>query len=189
MKTLLIAALVVTPMMARERHRLGMPMPDRLPVPAARATAPAVPAMLAEAVGRAVEDKLFAGGRKSVVERACTFLGCRYGAGRRGPDRFDCSGFTGYVYQLEGITLGRSSRDQYLQGASVAQVALQPGDLVFFAPRASSRGINHVGMVVEGRGDGTFSFIHAASNGIIISQSTEPFWRNRYVGARRIIGI
>lgn len=182
---LMLAAL---PLLARERYPHGTPMPDRLPVPAAPATAPEVPEVVKEAVAQAVDKKLHSAARQSLVDRARLYLGCRYGAGRRGPDRFDCSGFTGYVYEKEGVTIGRSSRDQFQDGIPVVSFLLQPADLVFFAPGGSSRRINHVGMVVKADGNGTFSFIHAASNGIIISHSTEPFWRSRYVGARRIIG-
>ncbi len=125
-----------------------------------------------------------------IVHVAKDYIGCKYGAGKMGPDRFDCSGFTSYIYLLHGITLGRSSRDQFLQGRVVNDPRmLQPADLVFWTGSNSrSKDVGHVGIVVSVDEDtGEFTFIHAANTGIQIDQSTMEYYAKRYRGARRII--
>lgn len=112
------------------------------------------------------------------------FIGTPYRYGANGPDRFDCSGFTTYVYNHFGIRLPRSSRDQFSVGKPVRNPSqLQPGDLVFFARKGK---IFHVGMAVESMGD-HFTFIHASTSaGVIISRSDEKYWEPVYYGAKRI---
>lgn len=125
-----------------------------------------------------------------IIMTAKDYIGCKYAAGRQGPDRFDCSGFTSYIYQFFGITLGRSSRDQFLQGHEIRNTrALQPADLVFWTgSNARRKEVGHVGLVVDVNPDtGEFTFIHAASTGIQIDSSTMDYYVKRYMGARRII--
>ena len=66
---------------------------------------------------------------------------------------------------------------------------LRPGDLVFFSSPRSGKGVGHVGIVTSADNENqTFNFIHAAiGGGIEIQKSTAPYYKKRYVGARRII--
>ena len=113
------------------------------------------------------------------------YRGARYSRGAMGPNRFDCSGFTTFVYKLNNVQLKRSSRAQYTQGIPVTTENLHKGDLVFFSGSRRGSNIGHVGIVTDVNGT-DFSFIHAAENGVIISRSSEYYYRVRYVGARRI---
>lgn len=125
-----------------------------------------------------------------IITMAKDYIGCKYGAGRMGPDRFDCSGFTSYIYLQFGYLLGRSSRDQFLQGRVIQDMrTLQPADLVFWTGSNSrSKDVGHVGLVVSVNEDtGVFTFIHAASTGIQIDESTMDYYAVRFRGARRII--
>ena len=125
-----------------------------------------------------------------LVTVAKSYIGCRYGAGKTGPDRFDCSGFTTHIFGLHGISLGRSSVDQFLMGTPVDdQRRLRPGDLVFWTGSNSRRKeVGHVGIVVSVDVEtGNFSFIHAARTGVQIDQSVADYYARRYRGARRII--
>ncbi len=127
-----------------------------------------------------------------IITTAKDYIGCKYKAGRMGPDSFDCSGFTTYIYQFFGITLGRSSRDQFLMGREIYDTKnLQPADLVFWTGANShSKDVGHVGLVVDVNEEtGEFRFIHAASTGIQIDISTQDYYAKRYRGARRIIEI
>lgn len=115
--------------------------------------------------------------------------GKRYQMGANGPNAFDCSGFTSYVFAKFGIKLERMAAAQYTQGHAVDRKNLRPGDLVFFT-RSSVRGVGHVGIVysVDKQHD-SFKFIHASvSKGITIDDfSTSAYYIKRYVGARRIL--
>jgi len=128
--------------------------------------------------------------RRALVETAMKYKGCKYKLGASGPKRFDCSGFTSFVYKQYGIALNRTSSDQYLQGTAINDMReLKPGDLVFWRGRdAKSKRVGHVGIVVEADPNtGNFSFIHAAMTGVQIDQSVTFYYRQRFVGARRII--
>jgi|GEM_PF-789127 len=122
--------------------------------------------------------------RDSIINIAMTKLGAPYHFGSPGPNSFDCSGFARYVFKQAGISLLRSSREQYKQGEKVEGLDdMSAGDLVFFARRGN---IYHVGIVVSVDGN-HFKFIHASYSGIVISDSAEPYYRSHYYGAKKII--
>lgn len=124
-----------------------------------------------------------------LLSEAKSHTGKRYRHGAKGPNNFDCSGFTSYVYNQFGYKLGASSAGQYNDGVKVEKDDLRPGDLVFFSSPRSKGGVGHVGIVVSADNEKqTFSFIHAAiSGGIQIDNSTAPYYLKRYIGAKRII--
>jgi len=123
----------------------------------------------------------------NLLDEAFRHIGDRYRSGASGPHAFDCSGFTSYCFAKVNIRLRRSSREQYQQGVPITKGQLQSGDLVFFNGWGRGRGIGHVGIVVEVDGaTKSFSFIHAASKGITVSDSRDPYYASRYVGARRV---
>lgn len=114
-------------------------------------------------------------------------IGKPYVHGAKGPNRFDCSGFSSYVYKQFGYNISPGSRIQYTQGEKVDRHDLQKGDLVFFTSRSSGNNVGHVGIVVSADNKtGKFKFIHASIRGVKISDF-EGYYVPRYVGARRII--
>jgi cell wall-associated NlpC family hydrolase len=119
-------------------------------------------------------------GSNSLVSRALSLQGSPYVFGGTSRSGFDCSGFTKYVYAASGISLPRTSYDQFSSGASVGKNDLQPGDLVFFSTYSS--GASHVGIYMGGG-----RFIHAANpnSGIEVSSLSDSFYSSRYLGARR----
>ncbi len=123
-----------------------------------------------------------------LLSEARSHLGKRYSRGSKGPNAFDCSGFSSYVYRQFGYKLSPSSRDQYTQGEKVERKELRKGDLVFFKGRSVSGGVGHVGIVVNADENGNFTFIHAStSRGITVSNCNEPYYASRYVGGKRVI--
>lgn len=125
---------------------------------------------------------------KDLLSEAHRHLGKPYSRGSKGPSAFDCSGFSSYVYSQFGISLGASSRDQYLQGDPIERKELREGDLVFFTGRRGGGPIGHVGIVVSAdNATGTFRFIHASNTQGITVASSGGYFSGRYVGARRII--
>ncbi len=132
--------------------------------------------------GKTLSDKVVAYARK--------FLGVPYKLGASGPSRFDCSGYTTYVFKHFGYTITPYTGAQFKEGRPVHGYAdLQKGDLVFFGKRGSVRDIGHVGIVVSvDYNRGSFRFIHAStSGGVIESESTQSYYMMRYIGARRIL--
>ncbi len=127
-----------------------------------------------------------------MVDYAKRFLGTRYRLGSTGPKAFDCSGFTSYVYKNFGITLDRTSRQQYLQGDRVSVGNLRPGDLLFFSSRSAGRGnVGHVAMVVSVDPQSqTCRFIHASVKKGVTYQTfpDNGYYSRNFIGARRILG-
>jgi cell wall-associated NlpC family hydrolase len=122
--------------------------------------------------------------RNEIVERAESFIGVPYRWGGASPsDGFDCSGFTMAVYRLNGLNLPRSSSAQWKIGSRVDRHQLSKADLVFFATSGGKQ-ISHVGIYVGGD-----SFIHAPgrSKRIRVSSLSNPYFKQRYVGARRYL--
>lgn len=123
-----------------------------------------------------------------LLSEARSHIGKRYSRGSKGPNAFDCSGFSSYVYRQFGYSLSPSSRDQYNQGEKVERKELRKGDLVFFKGRSLKGGVGHVGIVVDADEKGNFTFIHAAtSKGITVSKSNEPYYASRFVGGKRVV--
>jgi cell wall-associated NlpC family hydrolase len=111
--------------------------------------------------------------RSEIVSVARKYLGARYVWGATGPNTFDCSGFTSYVYRQVGVSIPRTSRDQIGAGERVSRSDLAPGDLVFFGSP-----IHHVGMYIGGG-----MMIHAPNSGDVVRIA--PAFRSNYVGACR----
>ena len=125
---------------------------------------------------------------EAVVKAAMKYIGRPYRHGMAGPNVFDCSGFTSFIYKQFDISLSRDSRAQYRQGVSVGRKDLRIGDLVFFTSPRSGRSVGHVGIVSKVESDGNFYFVHAARRGVIEdSYRASSYYYNRYVGARRVI--
>ena len=125
-----------------------------------------------------------------LLDYAKTFIGVPYRLGAAGPERFDCSGFTSYVFREFGYNLPHNSVMQFKDCRPVESFSdLRKGDLVFFGARNSIRNIGHVGIVVDVDLErGMFRFIHAStSNGVEIQRSTSPYFMMRYMGAGRIL--
>jgi len=72
-------------------------------------------------------------------------LGKPYVFGGSGPNVFDCSGLTAFVYAKAGIYLPHSAAAQYYDTTRVSLSALQPGDLVFYYSP-----ISHVAIYIGG---------------------------------------
>ena len=121
----------------------------------------------------------------AVIAYAKQQLGKPYVWGAEGPDSFDCSGFTQYVFKKSvGVSIPRVSRDQSKFGQSVSRSNLQKGDLIFFDTDKNGS-INHVGIYM-----GNNQFIHASSGSstrkVVISE-INSFYSSAYVNARRVL--
>jgi hypothetical protein len=119
--------------------------------------------------------------RQEILRTAERFIGVPYRWGGESTTAgFDCSGLTMVVYQLNGLELPRTSRDQWLAGRPVDRDEMSRGDLVFFATRGG-RSISHVGIYL-----GADRFLHAPGRGSTIQTASlsSDYYKERYVGAR-----
>jgi len=109
------------------------------------------------------------------------WLGTPYLYGGTGHDGLDCSAFVQTLFdELFDLTMPRTTAQQVRMGYEVPADALRAGDLVFFLPQSKSR---HVGIYLN---KGEFAHV-SASQGVTISRLNEPYWRNSYWTARRIL--
>jgi cell wall-associated NlpC family hydrolase len=108
----------------------------------------------------------------SAMQIAKTRQGDPYVYGAAGPHRFDCSGFTRYVFGRLGHALAHNSAAQYGEVRHVRRSHVRIGDLVFFA---SGGHIYHVGIYA---GHGTMW--HAPHSGDHVRR--QHIWSSYLVG-------
>jgi cell wall-associated NlpC family hydrolase len=119
------------------------------------------------------------GGATVAVQWAYAEIGKPYVWAAAGPDSFDCSGLTQYVWGKAGVYLGHYTGDQWNEGVHVSQSQLEPGDLVFFAYNTSDpSSIHHVGIYVGGG-----NMIDAPYTGVDVR--IDSAFRSDYIGAVR----
>ena len=121
---------------------------------------------------------------QAVLDLAEKQLGKPYVWGAEGPNSFDCSGLTYYVYKnAAGITLPRTSSAQYGVGVDVSKSNLQAGDLIF----SSTDGTGNITHVAIYAGNG--QMIHAPRAGMNVEKVSinNSYWRNAYIGAKRVL--
>lgn len=120
---------------------------------------------------------------QAVLNLAYSKIGCPYVWGAEGPNSFDCSGFTSYVFRnAVGVSLPRTSSAQSGYGKTVSKSNLQAGDLVFF--NTSGKGVSHVGIYVGGG-----KMVHAPSSGKTVSVTSinSSYYSSRFVTAKRVL--
>ena len=116
----------------------------------------------------------------SVIAYAKTLLGKPYVWGAQGPNSFDCSGFTYYVFKNKaGIILPRTSSAQSKYGTYVSRNNLRAGDLVFFDTNGANNGqVSHVGLYI-----GNGQMIHASysQKKIVIDNFNSIYFKRSFV--------
>jgi peptidoglycan DL-endopeptidase CwlO len=123
------------------------------------------------------------GAANDALQAALGRRGSEYEWAATGPNEFDCSGLTSWAYKQAGITIPRTSRQQWTAGKAVSLNALQPGDLLFYDDGTGNPAtIHHVGMFV---GDG--KMIDAPTEGQLVDVRSMR-GDGHLIGARRIVG-
>jgi len=117
--------------------------------------------------------------RSTLLNHGKKFIGTPYVWGGTSPKGFDCSGLVHYLYQKQGVSIPRNSREQFSRLPVASNP--QPGDLVFFRRNGT---INHVGLYLGGG-----KMLHAPQTGakVRIEDMGRPNWKRRYAGARRAL--
>jgi cell wall-associated NlpC family hydrolase len=108
-----------------------------------------------------------------IVAEAARHIGAPYVYGATGPAAFDCSGFTRYVFGRLGISLPRTSAEQYAAVRHVGNADKRIGDLVFF--RLGGGGVDHVG-------------IYAGNNQILVAPKTGDHVRYQTIWTSYAVG-
>lgn len=121
-----------------------------------------------------------------VLKEALRHKGANYVYGAAGPDTFDCSGLTQYVYKALGVTLDRTSGAQSIQNVGTVVTntlnfsKLHVGDLLFFGKEGN---VHHVGIYA-----GNKQMFHAPQTGKTVDYTNidTDSRKNSFVCARRI---
>jgi cell wall-associated NlpC family hydrolase len=149
------------------------PVEDRVDPAAREATARGIAEGRAAAVQAQEAD--------GVVKVAEAQIGDGYAWGGSGPDAFDCSGLTAYVYaRAAEITLPHTSQGQAALGHPVKRDDIRPGDLVFFS--TAGAGASHVGIATGRR-----TVVSATNSGVMEHATDDAYWGAHYVSARRLL--
>ncbi len=112
--------------------------------------------------------------------------GSPYVWAEEGPNNFDCSGYTYYMYGSMGIELPRVAREQAKVGKYIKPAELKYGDLIFFDTTKKRNGkITHVGMYL---GDGWFTHASTKKYEVVYSNlSTSTYYKKRLRICRRYL--
>ena len=109
------------------------------------------------------------------VTEASRHAGKPYQWGAAGPYRFDCSGFTMYVFSRFGKSLPHNSRQQYSVVQHISKANVRVGDLIFTGSSPST--IGHVG-IYAGNGE----IWHSPRSGTVVKRSR--IWSSSYFVGR-----
>jgi cell wall-associated NlpC family hydrolase len=121
------------------------------------------------------------GNGAAAVRLAQTQLGVRYVFGAESPgSAFDCSGLTQWTFRSLGVSIPRTSQQQWAALPHLPSgVPWQPGDLVFFVGDDGTRSApGHVGIYL-----GHGQMIDAPHDGAVVR--IEPVWLTDLVGVAR----
>ncbi|KIL48427.1 C40 family peptidase [Jeotgalibacillus campisalis] len=117
--------------------------------------------------------------KTKAISAAKSQLGVKYLWGGMSSKGFDCSGLVNYAFAKAGKSLPRTSAEMYKKGTKVS--SLKPGDLMFYATGGGSK-VTHVSIYI-----GNGEMIHSASNkGVSIASINNSYWKQRYIGAKRL---
>jgi cell wall-associated NlpC family hydrolase len=117
------------------------------------------------------------------VDLAASLIGRPYAWGAEGPDAFDCSGLTQFVFREFDVDLPRRAISQSKVGDRINR-RLQRGDLVFFANDARRSLVTHVGIYES---DGTMIEASKRYGEVRRSNIDDEYWVERFMFARRIL--
>ncbi len=120
-----------------------------------------------------------------IVAFARKQIGDPYVYGAAGPDAFDCSGLTQFVYKkVANISLPHSAKSQYSYGRSVSRSELKPGGLIF--GNAGGSGIQHVGIYAGKNSSGQPLMIHPGNEQTDVEITPYESWYT-VVGYRHLL--
>jgi cell wall-associated NlpC family hydrolase len=120
-------------------------------------------------------------GVSGAVAAARSKIGSPYQSGATGPSAFDCSGLVVWAMKQVGLSVPRTSFDQYRAGTAISRSQIQPGDLVFF--NTAGAGASDVGIATSAT-----TVVSATTHGVREHAIFDSYWGSHFVGARRVTG-
>ncbi len=121
------------------------------------------------------------------VTFALAQLGKPYLWGGNGPNAWDCSGLTLAAWATQGVSLGRVTYSQAVQGTPVSLQDARSGDLVLTAGSdGTPTNPGHVGMVAGVDAGGNVWLVEAPRTGLNVRLTPLTGWANQIVTIRRI---
>lgn len=118
------------------------------------------------------------------VEIAVSQIGRPYIWGGNGPESFDCSGLTRYVFQQAGAQIPRTALAQFQIGSQVTGT-LQRNDLLFFATDDERPGVvTHVGIYEN---DNNMIDANSYAGRVTRDDISTSYWAARFLFARRVL--
>jgi hypothetical protein len=105
--------------------------------------------------------------RINIVREAESWIGTPYKYGGTTSSGFDCSGFVQTVFDKCGVSLPRTSQQQYTYTVRINIDELEPGDLIFFGKRGE---VSHVGIF-----GGNGYMIHSSTSQGVVRQELQDY--------------
>lgn len=166
-RSLVVSMNTRLPVLSRTPRAIRVATPDRGPkwLPTRRATVYRSDAAIPRPTG------------PQLVRTARTFLRQPYVWAGRSGFAFDCSGLTGTVYQVHGITIPRDSAPQAEdpRARRVTASHLEPGDLLFYSHSKDADDIFHVAMYV-GKGKMIEAYDHLTPVRVTAARLGGSYW-------------
>ena len=118
-----------------------------------------------------------------LLQKIDEWWGTPYALGGSSKRGVDCSYFTlDVMNSIYNTSLKRTAAEQYEQSEKIDWSDLKEGDLIFFKTDGS-RSISHVGIYMTNN-----KFAHAStSQGVTISDLSEPYWQKRLYSLGRVL--
>ncbi|MFT6716112.1 MAG: hypothetical protein ACJA0Q_000741 [Saprospiraceae bacterium] len=134
--------------------------------------------------------KEFALNSENLMNTAKSLLGTRYKLGGESRTGIDCSGFTKFVYNKEGVVIPHSAAAQSRLGSLVKLSKCRSGDLIFFgSKKVKGYKIQHTGLVYANE-DGKLKIIHCPNSGVCVEGdgdvSWDMYWKKRLLFVKRL---
>ena len=123
--------------------------------------------------------------RAEISSFATKFVGKKYKFAASGPNAFDCSGYTSFIFHHFNVNLDRASQYQAQQGKRKRISQLNPADLVFFG---NQKRVQHVGIVLEASKDRLVMVHCSSSRGVVIEDVYQSkYWKDKLLFGKDVI--
>ena len=119
--------------------------------------------------------------QNALAETAKAQIGKKYKWGGKGPDEFDCSGLTSYVYAQNRKKIPGTTRAQYTSAVKIRKSGLKKGDLVFFS-NDDSKNVGVVGIYI---GDNQVVMAANSRKGVTQVSLTTNYYNKHFISGGR----